>query len=169
MFALPNQTTGDVIADLVHSAKLGANQRTTYPFFTFPYTSVGKYLQLTAVWMPDLRVRRAHYRAISEWCMEHWFWTSVCVGVKAGRPVPRYSSVTRDSYIGIGPGAGFHLLDGFAINTFDLNSWIRATCEGCTAIALRMPFAGGMSGWWWCVLVLLWHAYTTGGPRCGPR
>jgi len=73
MFALPDQTTGDVIADLVHAAKLGANQLTTYPLFTFPYTSIGKYLHLTSVRMPDLRVRRAHYRAISEWCMEQWF------------------------------------------------------------------------------------------------
>jgi coproporphyrinogen III oxidase-like Fe-S oxidoreductase len=31
MFALPDQTTGDVIADLARAAKLGANQITTYP------------------------------------------------------------------------------------------------------------------------------------------
>jgi oxygen-independent coproporphyrinogen-3 oxidase len=156
MFALPDQTTGDVIADLARAAKLGANQLTTYPLFTFPYTSVGKYLHLTAVRMPDLRVRRAHYRAISEWCMEHGFERVSVWGFRRGA-VPRYSSVTRDSYVGIGPGAGSHLPDGFAINTFDLNSWIRATCEGCTAIALRMPFAGGMSGWWW----LYWRFYDT--------
>ena len=77
-------------------------------------------------------------------------------GFKRGA-VPRYSSVTRDSYIGIGPGAGSHLPDGFAINTFDLNSWIRATCEHRTAIALHMPFAYGMSGWWW----LYWRFYDT--------
>lgn len=156
MFALPDQTTGDVIADLVHAAKLGANQLTTYPLFTFPYTSIGKYLHLTSVRMPDLRVRRAHYRAISEWCMEHGFERVSVWGFKRGT-VPRYSSVTRDSYIGIGPGAGSHLPDGFAINTFDLNSWIHATCEHRTAIALHMPFADRMSGWWW----LYWRFYDT--------
>ena len=156
MFALPNQTTDDVIADLARAAKLGANQLTIYPLFTFPYTSVGKYLHLTAVRMPDLRVRRAHYRAISEWCVEHGFERVSVWGFRRGA-VPRYSSVTRDSYIGIGPGAGSHLPDGFVINTFDLNSWIRATCEGRTAIALRMPFADEMSGWWW----LYWRFYDT--------
>ncbi len=148
MFALPDQTDGDVIADLTRAAQLGANQITTYPLFTFPYTSVGEYLRLADVRMPDLRIRRTHYRAISEWCAEHGFERVSVWSFRQGA-VPRYSSVTRDGYIGIGPGAGSHLPDGFVLNTFDLNSWIRTTCEGRTAIALRMPFAGQMSGWWW--------------------
>lgn len=156
MFALPGQTPDDVIADLARAAQLGANQLTTYPLFTFPYTSVGEYLRLTAVHMPHLRVRRAHYRAISGWCAEHGFERVSVWGFKRGA-VPRYSSVTRDGYIGVGPGAGSHLPDGFVLNTFDLNSWIHATCEGRTAIALRMPFAAEMSGWWW----LYWRFYDT--------
>jgi len=156
MFALPGQTAGDVTADLAHAAQLGANQLTTYPLFTFPYTSVGEYLRLAAVRMPVLRVRRAHYRAISRWCAEHGFERVSVWGFKQGA-VPRYSSVTRDGYIGVGPGAGSHLPDGFVLNTFDLDSWIHATCAGRTAIALRMPFAGNMSGWWW----LYWRFYDT--------
>lgn len=156
MFALPGQTPDDVIADLARAAQLGANQLTTYPLFTFPYTSVGEYLRLTAVHMPHLRLRRAHYRAISGWCAEHGFERVSVWGFKRGA-VPRYSSVTRDGYIGVGPGAGSHLPDGFVLNTFDLNSWIHATCEGRTAIALRMPFAAETSGWWW----LYWRFYDT--------
>ncbi len=156
MFALPGQTADDVTADLARAAQLGADQLTTYPLFTFPYTSVGEYLRLTAVRMPNLRMRRAHYRAISQWCAEHGFERVSVWGFKRGA-VPRYSSVTRDGYIGIGPGAGSHLPDGFVLNTFDLNSWIRATCDGRTTIALRMPFAGEMSGWWW----LYWRFYDT--------
>ena len=106
--------------------------------------------------MPNLRMRRAHYRAISRWCAEHDFERVSVWGFKRGA-APRYSSVTRDGYIGIGPGAGSHLPDGFVLNTFDFNSWIQATCDGRTAIALRMPFAGEMSGWWW----LYWRFYDT--------
>jgi oxygen-independent coproporphyrinogen-3 oxidase len=156
MFALPGQAAGDVTADLARASQLGASQLTTYPLFTFPYTSVGEYLRLTAVRMPDLRVRRAQYRAISRWSTEHGFERASVWSFKQG-VVPRYSSVTRDGYIGVGPGAGSHLADGFVLNTFDLDSWIRATCEGRTAIALRMPFAGNMSGWWW----LYWRFYDT--------
>jgi oxygen-independent coproporphyrinogen-3 oxidase len=156
MFALPGQTANDVVADLARTAQLGANQLTTYPLFTFPYTSVGEFLRLTAVRMPNLRMRRTHYRAISEWCAEHGFERVSVWGFKRGG-VPRYSSVTRDGYIGVGPGAGSHLPDGFVLNTFDLNNWIQAACTGRTAIALRMPFAGEMSGWWW----LYWRFYDT--------
>jgi oxygen-independent coproporphyrinogen-3 oxidase len=141
---------------LARAAQLGANQLTTYPLFTFPYTSVGKFLRLTAVRMPNLRVRRMHYQAISEWCAEHGFERVSVWGFKRGG-VRRYSSVSRDGYIGIGPGAGSHLPDGFVLNTFDLKNWIQAACTGRTAIALRMPFAGEMSGWWW----LYWRFYDT--------
>jgi oxygen-independent coproporphyrinogen-3 oxidase len=156
MFALPGQTADEVTADLSRATQLGANQLTTYPLFTFPYTSVGEYLRLTAVRMPDLRVRRAHYRAIGGWCAEHGFQRVSVWGFKRGA-VPRYSSVTRDGYIGIGPGAGSHLPDEFVLNTFDLESWMHAMQAGRTVIALRMPFAGEMSGWWW----LYWRFYDT--------
>ena len=156
MFALPHQTAADVTADLGRAAQLGADQLTTYPLFTFPYTTVGQYLRLKAVRMPNLSIRQTHYYAISGWCAEHGFGRVSVWGFKHGT-VPRYSSVTRDGYIGIGPGAGSHLSDGFVLNTFDFNSWAQATCDGRSAIALRMPFAGEMSGWWW----LYWRFYDT--------
>jgi len=156
MFALPGQTPGDVTADLDRAAQLGADQLTTYPLFTFPYTSVGEYLRLSAVRMPDLRLRWAHYHAIDGWCTDHDFQRVSVWGFKRGS-APRYSSVTRDGYIGVGPGAGSHLPDGFVLNTFDLDSWIRAACAGRSAIALRMPFSGNMPGWWW----LYWRFYDT--------
>ncbi len=159
MFALPHQTAGDVTADLARAAQLGADQLTTYPLFTFPYTSVGKYLRLTAVRMPNLRMRQAHYRAISRWCGENGFERVSVWGFKHGA-VPRYSSVTRDGYIGIGPGAGSHLPDGFVLNTFDLKSWMQAACDGQRAVALRIPFMGEMAGWWW----LYWRFYDTSIP-----
>ena len=156
MFALPGQATTDVIADLVRAEQLGTDQITAYPLFTFPYTSVGEYLRLSAVRMPDLHLRRAHYQAIHAWCTEHGFERTSVWGFKRG-DVPRYSSVTRDGYIGIGPGAGSHLPDGFVLNTFDLQSWVHEASLGNRAIALRMPFAGQMAGWWW----LYWRFYDT--------
>jgi menaquinone C8-methyltransferase len=156
MFALPHQTAVGVTSDLARAAQLGANQLTTYPLFTFPYTSVGEYLRLTAVRMPNLLMRRAHYQAISRWCAEQDFKRVSVWGFKRGA-APRYSSVTRDGYIGIGPGAGSHLPDGFVLNTFNLENWIRNACDGLSTIALHMPFAGEMSGWWW----LYWRFYDT--------
>lgn len=156
MFALPGQTVDDVAGDLDLAAELGADQITTYPLFTFPYTPVGEYRRLKAVRLPPLRVRRAQYRAINRWCAGHGFERVSVWGFKRGA-VPRYSSVTRDGYIGVGPGAGSHLPDGFILNTFDLETWVRALEAGRPAVALRMPFAGQMAGWWW----LYWRFYDT--------
>jgi len=156
MFALPGQTAADVVADLEHAAELGADQLTTYPLFTFPYTAVGEYLHLVGVKMPDLSTRREHYRAISEWCEGNGFERVSVWGFKRGG-APRYSSVTRDGYIGIGPGSGSHLSDGFTLNTFDLAEWEASLERGDSPIALRMPFEGEMNGWWW----LYWRFYDT--------
>jgi coproporphyrinogen III oxidase-like Fe-S oxidoreductase len=106
--------------------------------------------------MPDLPTRREHYRAISEWCESHGFERVSVWGFKRGG-APRYSSVTRDGYIGIGPGSGSHLPDGFTLNTFDLAEWEAALERGDSPIALRMPFEGEMNGWWW----LYWRFYDT--------
>ena len=46
LFALPNQTERDVIYDLEKAIDSGVNQVTTYPLFTFPYTSIGRFLKL---------------------------------------------------------------------------------------------------------------------------
>ncbi len=156
LFALSGQTVEEVTGDLARAAQLGANQITTYPLFTFPYTAVGAYLRLKTVRMPDLHARRSQYRAIGRWCASHDFERVSVWGFKRGA-VPRYSSVTRDGYIGIGPGAGSHLPDGFGLNTFDLPSWIQAAQAGQTTVALRMPFTEEMSGWWW----LYWRFYDT--------
>jgi oxygen-independent coproporphyrinogen-3 oxidase len=145
-----------VLDDLDRAASLGADQLTTYPLVTFPYTQVGEYLHLSGVRMPDLHTRREHYRAISSWCARNGFERVSVWGFKRGG-APRYSSVTRDGYLGIGPGAGSHLPDGFVLNTFDLGEWERALEAGGSPIALRMPFLGEMSGWWW----LYWRFYDT--------
>ncbi len=156
MFTLPQQTVANVLADMELAADLGADQITTYPLFTFPYTSVGKYLHLNAIRMPNLKARRVQYQAINQWCENNGFERVSVWGFKRGN-VPRYSSVTRDGYIGIGPGAGSQMADGFILNTFDLDSWEKALSTGKSAIALRMPFSGEMAGWWW----LYWRFYDT--------
>ena len=159
MFALPGQTTADVLADLVRAVELGADQLTVYPLFTFPYTPVGEYLHLRGVALPDLRARHDQYRAITRWCAQNGFERVSVWGFRRG-DVPRYSSVTRDGYIGVGPGAGSQLPDGFVLNTFNLDAWAGALAEGRSPLALRMAFRGEMAGWWW----LYWRLYDTRVP-----
>jgi oxygen-independent coproporphyrinogen-3 oxidase len=159
MFALPGQTEADVRADLARAEDLGADQITAYPLFTFPFTSVGRIQRLESLRMPNLRARKSQYRTISQWCTAHDFNRVSVWGFKRGA-APRYSSVTRDGYLGIGPGAGSHLRNAFAFNTFDLTSWAEAATESQPAVALLLPFTERMAGWWW----LYWRLYETRVP-----
>lgn len=162
MFALPGQSTSSVISDLERAAALGADQITTYPLYTFPYTAVGKHLRLASLHMPNLLARHEHYRAISRWAAENGFERVSVWGFRRGA-VPRYSSVTRDGYIGVGPGSGSHLPDGFVLNCFDFESWVERATANRTVVALRMPFSSAMTGWWW----LYWRFYDTHIPLEG--
>lgn len=156
MFALPGQSAADLVADLDRAAELGATQVTAYPLFTFPYTPVGRYLRLNEVQLPNLRARRSQYRAICRWSARRGFERVSVWGFKKGS-APRYSSVTRAGYIGIGPGAGSHLPDGFAFNSFDYPTWVRTAAAGGRTVALWMPFSAELAGWWW----LYWRLYDT--------
>jgi len=159
MFALPGQSAADLVADLDRAADLGASQVTAYPLFTFPYTPVGRYLRLNEVRLPNFRARRAQYREMCRWGARRGFDRVSVWGFKKGR-APRYSSVTRTGYIGIGPGAGSHLPGGFAFNSFDYASWVRTAAAGGRAVALWMPFSAELTGWWW----LYWRLYDTRVP-----
>jgi len=164
MFALPGQTPDELAADLEAAVATGADQITAYPLFTFPYTAVGRQLRLAHVRMPDLRTRREHYYHLN------------CVLADAGyRRVsvwgfqrdgaPRYSSVTRDVYIGLGPGAGSHLAGEFCFNTFSLDAYVERLGEGRFPTALRMPMTEAMENWHW----LYWRLYDTVVPKAGLR
>jgi len=156
MIALPGQTAAEVIADLDRAADLGVDQVTVYPLFTFPYTAVGEYRRLAGVGMPRLGERLGHYRAVTAWAERRGFERVSVWSFRRG-VAPRYSSVTRDGYLGVGPGAGSQLPDGFVLNTFDLSAWEAALEGGRSPIALRMPFSDEMDGWWW----LYWRFYDT--------
>ena len=156
MFALPGQAAEDVVADLDRAAELGVDQVTAYPLFTFPYTPVGRYLRLADVKLPNLLARRTQYRAICSWSERRGFDRVSVWAFKKGS-APRYSSVTRAGYVGIGPGAGSYLAGGFAFNSFDYATWSDAACGGGPAVALWMPFTPELAGWWW----LYWRLYDT--------
>ncbi len=139
---LPFQASRFPACWLICAAPLNLGRIRSLPTRFLPSVqSVGEHLRLKAVRMPKLKMRREYYRAISGWCSENGFERTSVWGFKKGG-VPRYSSVTRNGYIGIGPGAGSQLADGFILNTFDLRSWAAALEDGKSAVALRMPLPG---------------------------
>lgn len=160
LFALPGQTVGDVLADLREAEKTGANQLTLYPLFAFPYSSVGRYLKLKSVGMPPLGVRRRMYGLIYDYLVGRGF-RRVSVWSFNRTDSPRYSSVTRNDYVGLGAGAGSHLPGAYYLNTFSPKAYIDCCLSGKLPRALEMAFTPTMEKYYW----LYWRLYDTYIPR----
>ncbi len=160
MFALPGQSVEEVISDLQKAIAAGVNQVTLYPLFTFPYSAAGKYLKLKRVKMPDIFTRRRMYRAIHDFCLENGFQRVSVWGFKRG-DAPRYSSVTRDSYIGLGAGAGSYVPGAFYLNTFSVEEYIKTCLNYRLPVALKMDFTESMARYYW----LYWRLYDSYIPK----
>ena len=156
MFALPEQTRDELVAEARTLLDLGVDQVATYPLFTFPYT---KWTQLA---------QQHHYRGYSLVqkrqmlrVLEQIFYaagyerTSVWAFTRAG--VPKYCSVTVPAYLGLGASGASYLHDIFYLNTFNVGEYIRALNEGRMAIALSVELSQRMqmAGW------LYWRIYET--------
>ncbi|MEW6522945.1 MAG: coproporphyrinogen-III oxidase family protein [Bacillota bacterium] len=160
MFALPGQTPAELMRDLARAVGTGANQVTTYPLFCFPYSTVGKYQKLKKVKMPDLAARRRMYRSIHGYLDEQGFQQVSVWGFGRGQ-APRYSSVTRDYYIGLGAGAGSHVPGSIYLNTFSVKEYMRSCCEDRLPVALKMDLSHALSAYYW----LYWRLYDTRIPK----
>ena len=156
MFALPSQSKKDVVLDLEKTVDLDIDQITTYPLFTFPYSSVGKYLKLKKIKMPNIFVRRKMYKKIHNYLVENGFKRISVWGFKKGG-APRYSSVTRDHYIGIGAGAGSSFSNMFYLNTFSISEYIKRLSEKSLSVAVKMDVFKELSKYYW----FYWKLYDT--------
>ena len=112
--------------------------------------------------MPNVAVRRRQYYHIYKFLTDRGFNRVSVWGFKKGE-TPRYSSVTRDHYIGLGAGAGSHLPDGFYLNTFSVEEYTKKCLSGKFPVALYMKFTEEMQKYFW----LYWRFYDTSIPKEG--
>jgi len=160
MFALPGQTTEEALADLHKTIELGVDQITLYPLFTFSYSAIGRHIELKDVRFPRLLVRRNMYRAIHNTALSSDLERVSVWGFKR-EAVPKFSSVTRDDYIGIGAGAGSCLPGVFFFNTFSVPEYIEASDGKNLPVALKSEMSPALENYYW----LYWRLYETRVPK----
>ncbi len=73
LFAIKGQNWASVENDLKCARDLGATQITCYPLFTFPFTEIGRYLNLKRVKLPPSAIRKNIYYRIHDWCQKNGF------------------------------------------------------------------------------------------------
>lgn len=160
IFALPQQSLDELRDDLQKVVDLGIEQITCYPLFTFPYTSVGEYRKIEKIKMPTLFRRFRHYRLIENFLSSAGYHrVSVWSYKKNGSA--RFSSVTRDGYIGFGAGATSHTPQAISLNTFSVDQYIKSCMSGRFATALQMNLNKEMKSYLW----LYWRMYDTYIPK----
>ncbi|MEQ8236664.1 MAG: radical SAM protein [Syntrophomonadaceae bacterium] len=147
IFAIPGQTSEILRHDLETAFSCGATQVSTYPFidFTFAdnkYKPMGE--RIKKHMLEDL-VQFAASTGIER--------TSVWTFAKPGSS--KYSSVTRDAFLGFGVSATTLLKDIFKINTFSIDGYIERLNANCLPTSLTLNFSPRQRAAYY----LFWSAY----------
>ncbi len=149
IFALPDQTFADLRADLDTAFANGANHVAIYPMIDFTFTP-GKIRP-----MPKKDKHRL-LNAITRYCRSKGY-RRTSIWTFFSEKNARYSSMTRENFLGFGCSATTLLPDQFKINTFSIQEYCRRIGQGKlpTALTLRFTLRQRM------VYYLFWTAYST--------
>jgi coproporphyrinogen III oxidase-like Fe-S oxidoreductase len=153
MFAIPTQSQPEAEADIATACELGVDQISTYPLLYFTFAPLRKELGKDGVSLPSRRLEKQMLGAIVKKTQEAGYQrTSIW---SFNKPATlRYTTVTKDVFVGIGAGATSKIGDYFKLNTFSVAEYIKAVAEGSPlALATRLDDGDKMA--YWC----FWRAY----------
>ena len=149
IFALPGQSFEELRRDIDMAFSHGANHVAIYPFIDFTDTT------RSFPKMPE-RQKRKLLDQITAYCAgQGYVRDSIWTFSKPG--TPKYSSMTRDNFLGFGCSATTLLRGQFKINTFSIPAYLRRIEEGKLPTALTLHFTLRQR----MVYYLFWAAYTT--------
>jgi oxygen-independent coproporphyrinogen-3 oxidase len=153
IFAIPDQSLDEVEADIGSALELGADQISAYPLMFFEYMPLKGKMEEAKVDMPGRRAERDMLKAIVR--------TASAAGYRRtsiwsfNKPeAMRYTTVTKDSFLGVGVGASTMMGDYFSMNTFSLPEYIAAAEKGLKpALAAKLDDRDKLVYW------LFWRCY----------
>ncbi len=149
IFALPGQTFEDLKSDVDMAFSIGANHVAIYPFIDFAFTG-------STIKPMGNGEKRTLLDQITCYCQEKGYerdsiWTF------SNTPGAKYSSMTRDNFLGFGCSATTLLKDQFKINTFSVEQYIKRIDEGLLPTCLTLRFSVRQR----MIYYLFWTAYST--------
>jgi len=149
IFALPGQRFEDLKADVDAAFSCGANHVAIYPFIDFTFTA-------SPVSAMPKGEKRKLLDDITGYCLEKGY-TRDSIWTFSNGGQARYSSMTRDNFLGFGCSATTLLREQFKINTFSVEEYCKRIGAGelPTSLTLRFSVRQRM------VYYLFWTAYST--------
>jgi oxygen-independent coproporphyrinogen-3 oxidase len=136
------------LADLGRCFETGVEQVSTYPLMRFGYTPFGKTRH-------DPKTEHAHLARAAE-LAESYGYERRSVWTFNKRSAPSYTSITRESCLGLGAGAASFTGSLFTVNHFSVSEYCRDVEEGRLPIA-RYNRLGELRA---AAYYLFWQAYT---------
>lgn len=148
IFGIPGQNARILKKDMSTAFELGATQVSTYPFIDFTYAN-NEYKPLSE--KHKRRMLNSLNHIGKSLGVER---TSVWTFAKKGSD--KYSSVTRESFLGFGVSATSLLKKSFKINTFSINGYIDRIKKGKLPTSLTINFTPRQRA----VYFMFWSAYS---------
>lgn len=149
IFALPNQNVNDLKSDIETAFSIGANHIAIYPFIDFTFTSS----PLTAMQKKD---KRKLLDDITLYCKSKGY-TRDSIWTFSNNSHAKYSSMTRDNFLGFGCSATTLLKNQFKINTFSISEYEKRIDENKLPTSLTIRFTKRQR----MLYYLFWTAYST--------
>ena len=149
IFALPNQTFEDLQKDIDTAFATGANHIAIYPFIDFTFTKS----KVKAMAKKD---KRKLLDDITNYCFSKGY-VRDSIWTFSNDKNARYSSMTRDNFLGFGCSATTLLKDQFKINTFSVDEYCKRIDSGLLPTSLTIKFSLRQR----MIYYLFWTAYST--------
>ncbi|NTW72291.1 MAG: radical SAM protein [Eubacteriaceae bacterium] len=147
IFGIPEQTD-EILADDIKTAfDHGATQVSTYPFIDFTFAD-NAYKPMSE------KVKKKMLKSLTTYCSKIGI-ERTAVWTFAKPCTQKYSSITRDNFLGFGVSATTLLKDSFKINTFSIDGYIRRVNENLLPTSLTLEFTRRQRA----VYFLFWSAY----------
>lgn len=153
IYGIPGQQVESALADVRRCVALGVDHLSAYPLITFEHTRLGRLVKEGKFREYGDRQRARTQREIARFCLAKGFErTSVWSFTRARSAV--YTTVTRESYVGFGAGAGSKVDGEFWFNTFSVPEYSNLT-QPRPAIRLKTSEKFRRLHW------LYWQIYRT--------
>lgn len=149
IFALPDQEFEDLRADIETAFSNGANHIAMYPFIDFSFT------ESRIPSMPKQKKRKL-LDEITIYC-ENKGYHRDSIWTFSKEKEARYSSMTRENFLGFGCSATTLLKEQFKINTFSVEEYEKRVSDVKLPTSLTLRFTKRQR----MVYYLFWTAYTT--------
>ncbi|MFL0269418.1 coproporphyrinogen-III oxidase family protein [Candidatus Clostridium radicumherbarum] len=148
IFGIANQSEEDLRDDFLRAFQLGATQVSTYPFIDFSYANNAR----KPLGKEEKRQLLSALKKTSAeiGCDRTAVWTF------GKKDKTRYSSITRDAFIGFGPSATTLTKKFLKLNTFAVEEYIKCIKSGKIPTAITMEFSERNRALYW----MFWNAYT---------